>query len=255
MKDVDTGIINNTVASTDMFYLEKMCYKANKYLDFFRVNECTHLNKETLPGLPGLIENSFTKEGIVVNEKTDEYRSLLGNVVHLFSQHGLGLYTDIKSPYLEHPSEYEYFFSPRKDEVYLNCRAAFSRISDSMYIDDLSISFIYLMSTLEMLASKEYIKFRKVKPKILPFICNTKETYHKLSEELRIWSEDIRTNIVHNGENIYNLVNNEKELKKIFSLLCSHIRNYCSAVLDTGITTFNELEIYRLEKQANLGIQ
>ncbi|MEA5012167.1 MAG: hypothetical protein VB100_10675 [Angelakisella sp.] len=255
MKNIDTNIINNSDVYMDMFHLEKMCYKANRYLDFFRIHECTHLNKDILPGLPGQIEKSITKEVIAVNEKTDEYRSLLGNVIHLYTQHGLGLYTDMASPNLEHPKEYEYFFSSRNDEVYLNCRAALSRISDSMYIDDLSISFIYLMSTLEMLASREYVNFRKVKSRILPFICDTKENYHKLSEELRVWSESYRTNIIHNGKSILDLVSSEGELKRIFSLLCSYINNYCSTVLDTGITTFIELESYRLEKKSDLGIK
>ena len=255
MKRLDNSIIDGTDINNEMLHLEKVCYEANSFLDLFRVYECNHLNRETLPGLPGLIKDSFTREGIAVNEKTGEYRSLLGNVFHLFVQRGLGLYTSIYSPSTENLNEYECFFSTRKDEVYLRCRAALSRISNSMYIDDLSISFVYLMSTLEMLASSEYINFRKVKSKILPFICENAEEYHNVSGELRFWSESLRTSIVHNGENILNLVNGYNELKHIFALLCGYIRNYCSAVIATGITTFVELENYRLTKQTELGIK
>ncbi len=77
------------------------------------------------------------------------------------------------------------------------------RVSESMYMNNLNTSFVYLLSTLEMLSSREYLNFKKTKSKILPFISYSKYQYHKCSEYLRNISENLRTEIIHNGKSIF----------------------------------------------------
>ncbi|MEK4510487.1 hypothetical protein [Paenibacillus sp. FSL K6-2524] len=81
-------------------------------------------------------------------------------------------------------------------------KLAIRRLSEAMYTPHIDSKFIYLMTTIETLTSREFLNFKKVKPKLLPLIVNTKKEYHTMSEELRGYSEGIRTEIVHNGKSL-----------------------------------------------------
>ncbi|MEH7526259.1 hypothetical protein V7149_23780, partial [Bacillus sp. JJ1503] len=107
--------------------------------------------------------------------------------------------------------------SNRKDDVLLLCRSAVKRLNESMYMNNLDTSFIYLMSTLEMIASDRFIKFEKVKSKIVPFIASDKKFYHRLSEELKRFSMEIRTEVVHNGKPLHEVAPEDYE-KILFRL-------------------------------------
>lgn len=242
------------IAIEEFALLEKLCDKVDRALDFIRLNYCNICNKEELPGIPGILDGY--RRGIFINLSDKTCRAILGNVCNIYYQPGIGAYPYVSSPINDSPNMYSYLFSERQDPVYQNCRAAFIRINEAMYMNNLNSAFIYLISTLEMLANAKTNGFSACKPLLLPFLATSKANYHNLSEELRNISEDIRTPIVHNGKSLYNLIPpiHPDEIKNLLGRLTMHIVNYCTEVIDTGITSFDELALERTERKKALGI-
>ncbi|HCZ9905040.1 TPA: hypothetical protein SGC98_000531, partial [Staphylococcus aureus] len=133
-------------------------------------------------------------------------------------------------------------------------REAIHRVSESMYMNNLNTSFVYLLSTLEMLSSREYLNFKKTKSKILPFISYSKYQYHKCSEYLRNISENLRTEIIHNGKSIFDLYDNYEDVYKLLNWIKLIIIEYISNIVKKNIQTFDDLEKERKKIINSLGI-
>ncbi|ABR47606.1 conserved hypothetical protein [Alkaliphilus metalliredigens QYMF] len=235
----------NTVPLKDFYLLERICTKVDRCLDKIRLKKCYFGNKELLPGIAGVIGNY--QRGFVIDMNSNLMRDMLGHVYKTFSIPGIGL--DFDSYDLDNDEKFDtLFMTDRTDEVFLSCRSAIARINEAYYFNNYNAAFVYLMSTLEMLASDEYMQFKKVKTNIAAFIASNKSDYHKTCELLRNISEDIRTEIVHNGKSIYDLVSSEQELIKLFGFIVDTITTYCENVIDTGITNFNDLKEARKTK-------
>lgn len=117
-----------------------------------------------------------------------------------------------------------------------------------MYMNNLNAAFIYLMTTIEMLADKDkQINFADVKPRVLPFITKNKKEYYDESTYMRILSQSKRTEIVHNGKNIYDLYNSKTQVVKELFKVTGIIVRYVEAVLALDLYTFAELEEKRKE--------
>lgn len=238
---------NRNIPVEEFIFLEKVCYKVERALDYLRLLYCQIGHMESLPGIPGIIGGYRT--GIVIDTNNKQSRSLLGNIYNIYVTPGIGLYADnIEAEEVNSPF-YNIIFSERTDVVYNTCRVALARINEAMYMNNINTSFTYLMSTLEMLASDEYIQFKKVKTSIVSFIANDKLDYHMKCEKLRNMSENIRTEIVHNGKNLYDLFNSETEVNKLLHYLTYIILEYCESVINTGIVDFNTL---LLEKERRI---
>lgn len=69
-----------------------------------------------------------------------------------------------------------------------------------------------------------------------------------MCEKLRDISENIRTEIVHNGNNLYDLYASSLQVKNLLWYLTGVIVNYCESVINTGITNFADLEKEREER-------
>lgn len=244
---------DNPIPDDEFMVMEKICLKVDRALDFMRINFCQIGHQETMPGLPGIVKGF--RNGIVVDFKNKKSRNLLGNVYQLYVQPGIGLYADLYSPENELSDIYKCLFSERTDEVYVNCRSAFTRINEAMYMSNLNSAFVYLMSTLDMVASKKFVNFKIVKSHILPYVAKNKMEYHALSAELRYLSEVIRTEIVHNGKSLYELLKNDFDIKKILGRITMIIVLYCTEVYESEITDFNNLELERNKRKADLKIE
>lgn len=234
--------------------VDKVCEKVDRTLDYFRLTNCQVGNFETLPGPPGYLPDGF-KTIYRWENNANTFKIVPGEVTFII-QKGIGL-----MPFSEprgsdsNQIEYKCIFSMRNDEVFLNCRAALTRVNEAMYMNNLNAAFIYLMTTIEMLADKDkMLQYKKVKTKILPFIAVDKSDYHNLSEYIRDLSEFKRTEIVHNGKNIYDLYTNKpqiiKELFKVTGLIIRYVEN----VAALQIYTFEELENKRNELRNHLKI-
>ncbi len=92
-----------------------------------------------------------------------------------------------------------------------------------------------------MLASDNYMQFKKVKTNIVPFIAASKSDYHKKCGKLRDTSEYIRTEIIHNGKSLYDIMDNNSEINKLLEFLVDTIVTYCENVVKSEIYDENEL--------------
>ncbi len=97
--------------------------------------------------------------------------------------------------------DYKQIFDDRNDEVFLNCRAALTRINEAMYMHNLNTAFVYLMTTIEMLADKdEMMQFQRAKAKILPFIVSSKTQYNDLSSDYIIFRKSLELRLFIMGK-------------------------------------------------------
>jgi hypothetical protein len=111
------------------------------------------------------------------------------------------------------------------------------------------------MTTIEMLTDKgKQLNYSNVKPKILPFIAKDKKNYHDLPAYIRDLSQFKRTEIVHNGKNIYELYTDKSQVIKELFKVTGLIIRYVEAVVALGIYTFEELENKRIELKTHLGV-
>jgi hypothetical protein len=234
--------------------IDKVCEKIDRSMDYFRLTYCQIGNFETLPGIPGYLPDGF-KTIYRWNSNTDSFETIPGEVSIMF-QKGIGLMPN-NEPILADYNKviYKCLFSKREDEVFLNCRSALTRVNEAMYMHNLNAAFIYLMTTIEMLADKDkYLNFAKVKPRILPFLTKSKKRYHELSDYMRILSESKRTEIVHNGKNIYDLYNSKAQVVKELFKITSIIVSYVKKVWALDVYSFAELEEKRSELIKELGV-
>ncbi|MBY0155569.1 hypothetical protein H0178_07165 [Cytobacillus firmus] len=259
-------LINSTLAITKVDNLEfqnieeaftlvdKVCEKIDRSMDYFRLTYCQIGNFETLPGIPGFIPEGF-KTIYKWDSNTDSFETIPGEVSIMF-QKGIGLMPD-NEPILTDYNKINYkcLFSKRDDEVFLNCRSALTRVNEAMYMHNLNSAFIYLMTTIEMLADKDkQLNFANVKPRILPFITKSKKSYHEQSAYMRILSESKRTEIVHNGKNIYDLYDSKAQVVKELFRITGIIVSYVEKVWALDVHTFAELEKKRSELIKQLGV-
>ncbi|MFD1032934.1 hypothetical protein [Metaplanococcus flavidus] len=241
-------------AQEAFLYVNRICEKVDRSMDYLRLQECQIGNFDTLPGLAGMLDDGF-KNVFKINIKTDYYEMIPGEVT-LIIRNGIGL-MPFREPNASDREllDYKLIFNNRNDEVFLNCRAALTRINEAMYMHNLNTAFIYLMTTIEMLADKdEMIQFKRAKAKILPFIVSSKEAHTDLSSRLFNISKDKRTEIVHNGKNIFDLYEDQNQVKKELFFLTGLIVQYVSAVILTGIQTYDSLKVKREELMKELGV-
>lgn len=222
-------------------FLEKICYKVDRALDYLRLTQCYFGNREILPGIPGIIGNF--RRGIVIDVENKLSRELLGHVYNIYTNPGIGLYVD----FINNNDSFYKIMSDinRTDVVYNTCRGALARVNEAMYFNNINTSFVYLMSTLEMLASHEYIQFKKVKTYILAFVATNKTDYYQKSERLKNISKTIREQVVHNGKNLYDLFDDHNEASKLLNFLTELIVLYCEQVITLNIKDFDTLVIER----------
>ena len=241
------GEFDNTVPIHDFEVLENVCYKVDMALDQIRLNKCDFMNKDLLPGIPGIIGNY--QYGIVVDMEKNFSREILGKVYTLIGMSGIGLDMDCYDVD-DQLKRRKIFENNRNDIIFNKCRTAIRRINEAYYFPNLNSCFVYLMSTLEMLASSEYTQFKKVKTNIVSFIANDKREYHQLCNRLRVISEDIRTEIVHNGKSLYDIIETNREIERLLGFVTNCIVEYCENVIDLNIITEEEL-ISEREKRIN----
>lgn len=238
----------------DSFLLvNQISAKADSALDYFRLQECRVGKYDTLPGIAGITINGF-KVVFQFDYESNQMFQHPGEVSFMVRA-GIGLMPS-SEPDKKIYSDPLYIccYGDRNDEVFNTCKNALRRVSEAMYMNNLSTAFIYLMSTIEMIASPEYIKFQEAKKKILPFISESKGRYENLSDYLFDLSKNKRTDMVHNGKSIYQLYDSMALIENELFKLTGIIVQYVEEVIKLDIKTREELETKRLELKSSLGI-
>ncbi|HHD6348954.1 TPA: hypothetical protein ACOT5Y_002035 [Staphylococcus aureus] len=238
-----------TTVDQNYYFINKLSQKADRTLDIIRINENNFGVPEQLPGIPGITSNGWQ----VAEQLTDhKLRTINGKVMFMIRE-GIGLYPIDLSSNIYEDKLYNCLYVT-SNEINLLFREAIHRVSESMYMNNLNTSFVYLLSTLEMLSSREYLNFKKTKSKILPFISYSKYQYHKCSEYLRNISENLRTEIIHNGKSIFDLYDNYEDVYKLLNWIKLIIIEYISNIVKNNIQTFDDLEKERKKIINSLGI-
>ncbi|MBG1551537.1 hypothetical protein I4077_01775 [Staphylococcus aureus] len=238
-----------TTVDQTYYFINKLSQKADRTLDIIRINENNFGVPEQLPGIPGITSNGWQ----VAEQLTDhKLRTINGKVMFMIRE-GIGLYPIDLSSNIYEDKLYNCLYVT-SNEINLLFREAIHRVSESMYMNNLNTSFVYLLSTLEMLSSREYLNFKKTKSKILPFISYSKYQYHKCSEYLRNISENLRTEIIHNGKSIFDLYDNYEDVYKLLNWIKLIIIEYISNIVKKNIQTFDDLEKERKKIINSLGI-
>ncbi|HEJ7504216.1 TPA: hypothetical protein SMG53_000547 [Staphylococcus aureus] len=238
-----------TTVDQNYYFINKLSQKADRTLDIIRINENNFGVPEQLPGIPGITSNGWQ----VAEQLTDhKLRTINGKVMFMIRE-GIGLYPIDLSSNIYEDKLYNCLYVT-SNEINLLFREAIHRVSESMYMNNLNTSFVYLLSTLEMLSSREYLNFKKTKSKILPFISYSKYQYHKCSEYLRNISENLRNEIIHNGKSIFDLYDNYEDVYKLLNWIKLIIIEYISNIVKKNIQTFDDLEKERKKIINSLGI-
>lgn len=238
-----------TTVDQNYYFINKLSQKADRTLDIIRINENNFGVPEQLPGIPGITSNGWQ----VAEQLTDhKLRTINGKVMFMIRE-GIGLYPIDLSSNIYEDKLYNCLYVT-SNEINLLFREAIHRVSESMYMNNLNTSFVYLLSTLEMLSSREYLNFKKTKSKILPFFSYSKYQYHKCSEYLRNISENLRTEIIHNGKSIFDLYDNYEDVYKLLNWIKLIIIEYISNIVKKNIQTFDDLEKERKKIINSLGI-
>ncbi|MCD0956288.1 hypothetical protein I5D02_08110 [Staphylococcus aureus] len=238
-----------TTVDQNYYFINKLSQKADRTLDIIRINENNFGVPEQLPGIPGITSNGWQ----VAEQLTDhKLRTINGKVMFMIRE-GIGLYPIDLSSNIYEDKLYNCLYVT-SNEINLLFREAIHRVSESMYMNNLNTSFVYLLSTLEMLSSREYLNYKKTKSKILPFISYSKYQYHKCSEYLRNISENLRTEIIHNGKSIFDLYDNYEDVYKLLNWIKLIIIEYISNIVKKNIQTFDDLEKERKKIINSLGI-
>lgn len=238
-----------TTVDQNYYFINKLSQKADRTLDIIKINENNFGVPEQLPGIPGITSNGWQ----VAEQLTDhKLRTINGKVMFMIRE-GIGLYPIDLSSNIYEDKLYNCLYVT-SNEINLLFREAIHRVSESMYMNNLNTSFVYLLSTLEMLSSREYLNFKKTKSKILPFISYSKYQYHKCSEYLRNISENLRTEIIHNGKSIFDLYDNYEDVYKLLNWIKLIIIEYISNIVKKNIQTFDDLEKERKKIINSLGI-
>ncbi len=238
-----------TTVDQNYYFINKLSQKADRTLDIIRINENNFGVPEQLPGIPGITSNGWQ----VAEQLTDhKLRTINGKVMFMIRE-GIGLYPIDLSSNIYEDKLYNCLYVT-SNEINLLFREAIHRVSESMYMNNLNTSFVYLLSTLEMLSSREYLNFKKTKSKILPFISYSKYQYHKCSEYLRNISENLRTEIIHNGKSIFDLYDNYEDVYKLLNWIKLIIIEYIINIVKKNIQTFDDLEKERKKIINSLGI-
>lgn len=230
---------NDIKANEEIAYL--LGYDANKYLNTIRLSFCNINKPEELPGRPGYYDGFY--QCFVYDSGKDLYYHISGGIANIFYK-GIGLYYD------EIVDEYDWYFDNRNDETALACKKAINRVNEILYFENTNIKLIYILTTYESLASRCYVQFQKMKATLLPFIVENKNEYNELSEWFKEIS-DLRTELVHNGKDLFDLLSYQ-DIKFTLNKLIGYLINIIQEIYSTKVKTYEQLISKKKELYENL---
>lgn len=228
-----TGILTKITDSTDLL------------IDHLKYQNCNYKLIDNVVERPGLVGNfsSCVVHFIGVNKTHIINRQIAGRVL----SKGLGLYVDSLDTFYDNPLFYDGI-----GEVGNILKYALRLHSNIIETDDATLKFTQIMTLFEYLADPDhYLAAKKVKGKIAVFNCSNRTEYNTFCERYRVLSEDYRTNIVHIGRRIEDVIPSG-ELDKLFAELHRYVLNVLHNMFRDIFLTWQEFADKRDHKQIEL---
>lgn len=207
-------------------------YLSNVF-DYIIFHYCNINNNKTLPGRIGQISSGesllMLYAGVgdprtrIICEKTSVNTITLGN----------GLFIDNLNILNSYP-----LFNPDLSEVGNVGKHALRMYVEMLESNSLTDKFIHIIRLFEFIASPNgYEKFQNVKTRIIAHIAKNRHEIHAISEDFKYYSsgdanDGLRTQIIHNGKKIEELVNDDiralfKKLHRyLYICITDLIKNY-----------------------------
>lgn len=80
------------------------------------------------------------------------------------------------------------------------------------------------------------------------FLMKKRSEYDMIYDRLVEIGEKYRTPILHYGKSVYEIINDDEKVYMLFDELKQIILEYCREVLSTGIVTYEELRVERINR-------
>lgn len=234
----DISEINN-----DVFLFKKILNDANRRFDYIRILECLFIRPEYTIGIPGLIDGKRMLFSINDDYSIGEYIS--GEEEFYLMQKGIGLDLTVKED--NNPRLYRAIYSHRNDEVYNLYRRYIAEACDALQIIDETRCFVFLFSKLDGMGLCDTYSFINNKKRILSITAENQSNFDAINSQLYFYSKEIRTEVVHKGKRIDELVSIRKA-QYINQVLFNIIIQFCTKIIDSGITNIELLKKYILNK-------
>jgi hypothetical protein len=224
--------------------------KADELLDLLRLHECDYNLPELLPAKPGIWNERYSTALIYF----PKYK--VGNIqareveIKTFIK-GLGMdffYTNLitRHPLLHIDLE-------ELGQVGKIAKYALKLNTLIVESDDESMKFMQIMTLFEYLGDpNNYEKFQKLKGKLIACIAKDKNEYHSLSEKFKDYSQQIRTEIIHNAKRLEQIIPKEEERKILFTELRNHVFILIEDLIDHYNLDWQEYDDYREAKRMTL---
>lgn len=220
--------------------IDGLCFDAINYQNC----KLEHLSCETRPAYPGqLMSNSLMSAALLM--KSDALDSVLlagAAFTHAITK-GLGL--DLRQP------EWDRF--PQHGEVGKIAAHGLSLYSQMLQTQSATSKFVQALSLIEFLACPDgYMKFQDIKKVVSKYVTNCPGEHERLMERFReltgkkdeITKQEIglRTNIVHMGARLEQLVKSRSEREDLFRELDGYIRAIMDHMIDHDHMSSSEYE-------------
>jgi hypothetical protein len=208
---------------------------ADRLLDIIRFYESDITQPEFLPCKPGMWDNS-RYSSMLIYFPGPEMGFIQAREVELkmFSK-SIGM--DLTMPL--HQINNHIMLNSTLGEVGYVTRHALRMNSLLLESEDETMKFAQIMILLDFLGNPhEYMNFKKIKTKLISALATSKTNYHELSNEFRYYSEELRTEVIHNGKRLENLIPIKEERFSTLKVLQMHIRKIMSHQMDHARMTW-----------------
>ena len=230
----DISEINN-----DISIFEKILNDANRRLDYIRILECPFNRPEYTIGIPGMLDGKRILFSINADYSIGTYVN--GEKEFYLMQKGIGL--DLGVTEDNNPGLYRVIYSQRNDEVYNLYRRYIAEACEALQIIDETRCFVFLFSKIDGMGLCDTYNFTDNKKRILSIIAENQSDFDVISSQLYFYSKEIRTEVVHKGKRIDELVS-LKKAHDINQNLFNIIIQFCIKVIESEINNIESLKEY-----------
>lgn len=221
--------------------------RADKLLDLMRFYRCDYNIPDQLPAKPGIWHDRYSAALIYFPKCQSGFIQAREVELKTFCK-GIGMDffdTDLLSIHPLLLDELSEVGNIAKHALRLNTLIAES--------DNLTMKFMQLMILFEYLGNPyEYEKFEKLKGKLIACIANEQTGYNNLSARFLYFSKFLRTEIIHNGKRIEELMPISNERKALFKELQGFVYSLIHDLFLNSDLTWAQYDETRRERQKNI---